>query len=191
MSIRLARRISVVGTTGSGKTTTARQIAQLLKIPHVELDDLHWGPDWTPTPLQVFRARVADAVKDDDWVVDGNYSKARDIVWDRAEVVVWLDYALPVIMWQLIRRTLRRSVSQEELWNNNRESLRQALFSRESILLWALKTHHRRRREYLALLEKPEHGHLTAVRLSSPQATEAWLADLKAARGAPITLLDD
>lgn len=74
-------RISVVGTTGSGKTTLACQIAGRLKIPHIELDALHWGPDWTQAPLQLFRARVTDAVKGGAWVVDGNYGKVRDIVW--------------------------------------------------------------------------------------------------------------
>jgi hypothetical protein len=117
---------------------------------------LHWGPDSTPVPLQIFRARAVDAVSGDAWVVDGNDSKARDIVWNRAEMVVWLDYTLPVILWQLTRRTLRTSIGQEELWHGNRESLCRALLSRESIILWALKTYRRRRRWYPTLFEKPQ-----------------------------------
>jgi len=173
-----AGRISVVGTTGSGKTTVACQIAQRLEIPHVELDALYWGPDWTPASLQVFRDRVAHAVSEDAWVVDGNYSKVRDIVWSRAETVVWLDYKLPVILWQLTRRTLRRAIGQEELWNGNRESLRRSLFSRDSIILWALKTYRRRREEYPALFEGPAYTHLDAVHLRSPRSAHAWVEGL-------------
>lgn len=171
-------RISVVGTTGSGKTTVACQIARRLEIPHVELDALYWGPDWTPASLQVFRGRVADAVSEDAWVVDGNYSKVRDIVWGRAETVVWLDYKLSVVLWQLTRRTFRRAIGQEELWNGNRESLRQALFSRDSIILWALKTYRRRREEYPALFEGPTYAHLTVVHLRSPRSPHAWVEGL-------------
>ena len=178
MTVDFGRRIVVIGTSGSGKTTTASQIAQRLEIPHVELDALHWEPNWTPAPLDVFRERTAQALSGDAWVVDGNYSKVRDIVWSRADTVVWLDYALPVIMWQLVQRTLRRSLAQEELWGGNRESLRMALFSRESILLWALQTYRRRRREYPILLDEPEHAHLIVVRLRSPRDTHAWLSGL-------------
>jgi len=178
MSVECGQRISVVGTSGSGKTTTASQIAQRLGIPHVELDALHWEADWTPANLDIFRQRVAQALDGDAWTVDGNYSRVRDIVWERADTVVWLDYGLPVIMWQLVRRTLRRTLTQEKLWGGNRESLGRALFSRDSILLWALQTYKRRRREYPALLDQPEHAHLAVVHLRSPQATQDWVLSL-------------
>lgn len=178
MSMECGQRISVVGTSGSGKTTTANQIAQRLGIPHVELDALHWEADWTPATLDVFRKRVAQALSGDEWAVDGNYSKVRDIVWNRADTVVWLDYGLPVILWQLVRRTLRRTLTQEELWSGNRESLGRALFTRDSILLWALQTYRRRRSEYPALLDQPAHAHLAVVHLRSPQATRDWVLSL-------------
>jgi len=182
MNVECGRRISVIGTSGSGKTTTAGQIARRLGIPHVELDALHWEPNWTEAPLDLFRERVSQALSGDDWAVDGNYSKVRDIVWSRADTIVWLNYALPVIMWQLVQRTLRRSLTQEELWSGNRESLRKALFSRDSILLWALQTFRRRRREYPILLSQPAHAHLAVVQLHSPRATRDWLSSLNRAK---------
>jgi len=171
-------RISVVGTSGSGKTTVAGQIAQRLGIPHVELDALHWESNWTEAPLEVFRTRVVQALSGETWAVDGNYGKVRDIVWGRADTVVWLDYTLAVILWQLLRRTVQRSLTQEELWSGNRETLSKALFSRESILLWALKTYRRRKKEYPALLGRPEHAHLKLVHLRSPRETREWLSTL-------------
>lgn len=172
------RRIAVVGTTGSGKTILARHLARRLRIPHVELDALYWGPAWSETPAPLFRERVAQALETDAWVVDGNYSKVRDLVWSRADAVVWLDYALPVVMWRLIARTLGRAATGEELWAGNRERLATALLSRESLFLWALKTYRRHRRDYPSVLGRREFARLSLVRLRSPRATRAWLSRL-------------
>jgi adenylate kinase family enzyme len=178
--LRTPPRFAVVGTSGSGKTTLAGQIARRLGIAHVELDSLHWGPDWTPTPRPLFRERVAEALSVEAWSTDGNYGAVRDIVWTRAGTVVWLDYALPVVMWRVIWRTIRRSVSQEELWNGNRERIGTALLSRDSIILWAFNSYRRRKRDYPVLLALPEYAHLQIVHLSSPQAAAEWLDSLSA-----------
>lgn len=175
------RRIAVVGTTGSGKTTMARRIAGRLAIKHVELDALHWGPDWTPAPIERFRELTAQALDEDAWVVDGNYGKVRDIVWGGADTVVWLDYPLLVVLGRLVWRTLRRIITREELWQGNRERFPAQFASRDSLFLWALRTYPRRRREYPALLQRPEYAHLTVVHLRSPRAARNWLASLEAA----------
>ena len=178
------RRIVVIGTSGSGKTTMARAIAGMLGVPHVELDALHWEPNWTEASLEVFRERVALALGHDAWSVDGNYAKVRDIVWVRADTVVWLDYPLWLIMTRLTRRTAGRIVSRRELWNGNRESLRSAV-SRDSILLWALQTYSRHKREFRELIKQPEHAHLTVIHLHSPQEATSWLNQLAASRSRP------
>lgn len=169
------KRIHVVGTTGSGKTTMARRLAQLLGCPHVELDALHWGPNWTPVDLELFRERTSEALSHRCWAADGNYSKVRDLVFARADTIVWLDYPLPLILWRLVWRTGRRLVLQEELWNTNRERLRNHL-GRDSLLLWALRTYWRRKREYGAMMRDPMYAGLVFVHLTSPQAAEAWLS---------------
>ncbi|MCX7750264.1 MAG: AAA family ATPase [Candidatus Bipolaricaulota bacterium] len=170
------RRISVVGTTGAGKTTLGRALAEGLGVPFIELDALAWLPGWTGRPVPELRALVEERTAAPAWVVDGNYSAVRDIVWARADTVVWLDYPFWRVFLQLLRRTLRRSLRREELWSGNRETLRQAFLSRESILLWAIRTHRRRRREYAGLLARPEHAHLTVIRLRSPQEAWRWLS---------------
>jgi len=96
------QRISVVGTTGSGKTTLSERLARCLGVPHVELDALHWGPNWTELDPETFRAKVARIVQCDAWVIDGNYNAVRELVWERAQAVVWLDYGLPTILGRLV-----------------------------------------------------------------------------------------
>ena len=171
-----ARRINVVGTSSVGKSTLAASIAALLQVPHVELDALYWEPNWTAAPREVLRKRLRSAIAGDAWVVDGNYAIVRDLVWARAEAVVWLDLPLRTILWRYLRRTLRRVGRREELWGGNRERLSMHLFSRDSLLWWILTTYRVRRRKYPPLLAaRPD---LLAVRLRSSRAADRWLADL-------------
>lgn len=178
---RLPDRIVVSGTTGSGKTTLAHEIAAIIGAPHVELDALHWEPNWTEAEAAVFRARVAEATAGERWVVDGNYAMVRDLTWGRAELLVWLDYPIGRIFWQLLCRTSRRVVTREELWQGNRERLRTAFFSRDSLFVWALQTHWKRRRTYPPQLREPAHAHLRVVRIRSPRALRAFMSALRSA----------
>jgi adenylate kinase family enzyme len=172
------RRISVVGTIGSGKTTFARKSAELLEVPHVELDALHWEPNWVEAPNDLFRERVKHSLQGDAWVVDGNYHQVRDIVWSRADTVVWLDYPFRTIIGRLARRTLRRILTHEKLWNGNQEHVR-GLLTRDSVFLWALRTYRRRRKQYPILLSRPENLHLRVVRLRSHREAARFLSTLE------------
>ena len=176
------RRVSVVGATGSGKTTFAGRMAAVLGVPAVELDALHWGPGWTAPEPEVLRERVLAAVAEDGWVIDGNYSEVQPLVWERASMVVWLDYSLPVMFRRLLARTVRRIVTREPLWNGNRESLRTAL-NRDSILAWQFKTYRKLRRSYPARVAEPRWSHLQVVRLRHPTEADRYRADLAAEAG--------
>jgi adenylate kinase family enzyme len=170
------RRVNVVGTSASGKTTFARSLAARLGVPHIELDALYWGKDWTVAPNEVMRRRVERAISGPTWVVDGNYSAVRDLVWDRAEAVVWLDFPLRTILWRYATRTRRRIRTQEELWpgTGNRETLSKHLLQRDGLLWWILGTYRRRRRDYPRLLAA--YPQLTAYRLRSAIEADRWLA---------------
>ncbi|SKA02700.1 hypothetical protein SAMN02745126_03205 [Enhydrobacter aerosaccus] len=143
------RRVVVFGTTGSGKSRLAQRLAERTGLRVVELDALYWGRDWQPAPVDLFRYRVENEVRQGDWIVVGNYGQVRDLTWHPADTLVWLDLPLPLVMSRLVRRTLKRALTKEELWGTgNRESLANAFFSRQSILLWALRTHHKYRERF-------------------------------------------
>jgi len=172
--------IIVIGTTSSGKSTLAGQIARRLHFCFIELDALHWEPNWTEGPLDVFRERVSRAIKAPAWVVAGNYHVVRDLIWPNAEVVIWLDYSLPRIFWQLTQRTFKRWWTQELLWGTNRETLSKhfQIWSQDSLYHWLFKTYRRRKREIPQLLDLPEHRHLKLIQFKSPKQTSDWLKTL-------------
>jgi adenylate kinase family enzyme len=169
------RRVAILASaSGNGKTTLGRELARRLEVPFHELDALHHGPGWTEATADELRARVEPLVAEDEWVVDGAYrGKLGDLVLERADLVVWLDLPLRVWLPRLLRRTVRRVVRREELWNGNRETLHNVLFSRDSLILYAFRSHFRHRRNYPAVLAPYE-----VVRLRSPREVERWLENV-------------
>ena len=169
------RRVAVFGTTGSGKSWLAERLAERAGLRVVELDALFWGRDWQPAPVDLFRHRVERETSDDGWIVVGNYGQVRDLVWRPADTLVWLDLPLPVVRSRLLRRTVKRAVTREELWGTGtRETLSNAFLSRNSILLYALKTH-RRNRERFAQECEALAGEKRVVRLRSRRDIERFV----------------
>ena len=170
----MGRRVAVKGASGSGKTTFAARLAQRLRVPHVELDGLHHGPNWTAPSQDEFCARVR-AVMDANphgWVIDGNYErKLGHLVTDAADTVVWLDLPLSTLLGRLWRRTAHRIHDRVELWSGNRESWRTALWGRESLFVWTIRAFVRHRREWPSRFAT----HRQFVRLRTPTEVHDWL----------------
>ena len=173
------KRTVVIGTSCSGKTTFAQRLAQLIRIRHIELDALNWLPNWTQRLNDEFRILVEEAVSADEWILDGNYSRTRDIVWSRATALIWLDYSFPVVAYRAFQRTRSRVFDRQILYSGNRETFRNAYLSKDSILLWVLKTYHRRRRDYSQLLEEFQSRHLEIHRFRTPEEADLFLSKVE------------
>ena len=149
-------RIAVLGASGNGKSTVGRRLAEIHGVPYIELDALHHGPDW----------REASA----GWVADGNYErKIGDLVLERANLAVWLDQPLPLILFRLGRRSWRRMRDDVEIWNGNKEQWQHMpdLFS------WTIRSHRRHRKTEPERLS--HHSGLRWVRLRSPRDVELFV----------------
>lgn len=164
-----ARRINVIGTSGTGKTTFSRSLAEALALPLHEMDRLYWLPDWTDPEEDIFLAKVREAVSGERWVLDGNYNRTCEIKWAAVDCVVWLDYPFFRTFRQAVFRALRRSLTKEEIWpgTGNRESFRKSFFSKDSILLWTLKTYGSNRERYRAAMAEAEGGTYCFIRIGS------------------------
>lgn len=168
----------------------ARTLASALGVPHVELDALYWEPGWTPARPEIFAARASAATAGESWVVDGNYSAVRAIIWNRATHLIWLDYERLPIMLRVIRRSFLRAVTQQPLWNGNYERWR-SWFRPSHPIRWAWSQWRRRRQQLEEQLASGAWAHLSILRLRHPReaagAVRALLASAppQAAEGSP------
>lgn len=170
------RRVSVVGSPGSGKTTFGRRLAEHLDVPFVELDAIFHQADWADLPRDIFRARVGEALAGDGWVVDGNYSAVRDLVWRAADTVVWLALPRSVVMRRVGFRTVRRAITRERLWNGNREPLTNLyhLDPEKNILRWTWVKYPEYAERYADGSGDPANRHLRFIRLVSQEQIDSF-----------------
>ena len=170
---RRPRRVLVAGVSGTGKTTLAGRIADILGITHIEIDALFHGPNWTPRAS--FETEVAGFTSDPAWVTEWQYSQVRQLLVDRADLLVWLD--LPywrITMPRLVARTLRRRLRGEVLWNGNVEPPLRTIFTDpEHIVRWSYSTRHKNTTRIPLVANTNDH--LIVVRLRSPREVERWL----------------
>jgi len=169
------RRVLVAGISGAGKSTLARELSARLSLPYVDMDGLFHGPNWQPRPE--FGDEVAQFAATDAWIVDSHgYASVRDLLWSRADAVIWLDYPRSIVMYRVIRRTVLRRWRRERLFNGNIEPPLWTIFTdREHVVRWAWSQYARRRADLIRRSEDPEFAHLTVTRLRHPRDTERWL----------------
>lgn len=177
------RRVCVLGSSGAGKTTVATRVARILSVPRIELDELHWGENWTPADTATFTARVDEAISAESWVIDGNYqSKLGTRILDRADTIVWVDPGRPRIMYQVITRTIRRAWTRQVLWNGNTETWSAfKIWRREdSIIWWAWHSSGQARTKFGAIMGDPAFSHAQRRRLRTRSEISDFLEDLSA-----------
>ncbi len=172
-------RVIVVGTTGSGKSKVSRALSQKLSLPCIQLDELFWEPGWTEPRNDIFLKKVEAATAGRSWIVDGNYGRTNHLTWPQADTVIWIDLPLWLTFYQNLSRSLKRALSEEELWpgTGNKESLSK-LFSKDSILLWLLKTYSLNREKYSQRMNDPEFSHINFIHLRSRNELKKFIAAL-------------
>ncbi|KAK5652697.1 hypothetical protein OQA88_10291 [Cercophora sp. LCS_1] len=177
------QRIAIVGNSGAGKTTLGRSLGSRLGLDHVEMDALFWQANWTPLSREAMRARVDHVLSETEkWVTDGNYLRAtQEVVWSRADTLIWLDLPLYVVLWRLLRRTAIRVFTRQELWNGNTEKFWTHLRFWEgddNLFVHCARAHFRHRRQFPILLAHPDNTHLIVLRFRSVAEVDSWLAGL-------------
>jgi adenylate kinase family enzyme len=172
------QRVLVVGITGAGKTTMARAIGARLGLPFHQMDALAWGPGWSEAPDLERTVELITAGP--RWVFDSlGYARVTEMMWDRADTIVWLDYSRRITFSRAFRRSVVRTARREEIFNGNRETWRDWL-TRDHPAWWSWTEHPRRRALISARLGEPRNQHLAVHRLGDPRAARRWLDQLSA-----------
>ena len=148
-----ATNVLIIGSSGAGKSTLARKLSSITGLRHIELDSLYWRANWTPCPRDQYVASADQLTRQPGWIVDGNYKASEDLIWSRADVVIWLNYSFPIVFWRALRRTIVRLVRGERLHGSNREQWR-GIFHRDWIPWWVMRNFWRRRREFTDHLKR-------------------------------------
>ena len=179
--------ICIVGTSGSGKSYVAEALAKLLDLRYVNADALSWAPNWQEVPRDQRVIAFDEATQEPGWIVDTNIGRSAEdqLLLARCDTLVWLDLPRREVLWQITRRTLRRAWTKEPLWHGNIETWRN-VFSRNSMIWWAIKTYASRKRAYTWLFTDPAYTNRTMIRLHNRREVDAWLALLSNTVGRPL-----
>ena len=172
-------KINIIGTSGSGKSTFSKQIAQKLNIPHIELDALFWKENWTPSSDQEFFTKIEKAINCENWVLDGNYDRTQDLKWEKVDKIIFLDLPFYLILFRIIKRSFIRSLTRKILWAGNQENIFKHLLTKDSLILWVIKTFQKNRREYSFLENSNEIPNINFIRLKSKRQLKAFYESLK------------
>ena len=145
------KNIFVVGTSGSGKSTLARKIAKKLGIPHIEMDEIVWLPNWQKRDPDEYKQIIEQLMLENPQVViDGNFLGDK-VEPKSGDTLVFLDLPRLLVFSRIVRRSLSRVIFRKELWSGNREQWKFLLSRNPEInpVLWSWISHERRRQSYL------------------------------------------
>jgi adenylate kinase family enzyme len=177
----------VVGNSGSGKSKLARRIAERIEAEYTELDQINHLENWTAIDSALFTEQVSALCARDSWVIDGNYRRVTvdGPIWASADTVVWLHLPRSIVMKQIIRRTIRRVITREELWNGNSEPWGNLYRWNpdKSVIRWAWTQHRKYDERYGAAMFDEKYRHLRFIELRSHAEAEDFLRGLSSALG--------
>ena len=173
-------KIIVIGSSGAGKTTLAKNLSVALGIAHTELDSIFHLKNWQPLDTNEFQARVEEITNEPEWIICGNYFNklGGEDYFSKADTIIWCDYSFPLVFSRLLSRTLKRTITKQELWNENKESFVTNFFSKESVLLWMMHTWNEQNRRYAKIFEENNLTGTQLIRLRSPKETAIFLEHL-------------
>jgi adenylate kinase family enzyme len=172
------KRTIIFGSTGVGKSTMVRRIAEEFSLPVIDIDSLRRDAGKSATPEETFSNLVTESVKGNAWIIDGSYNSVQDIIWPRAEAIVWLDFSFWVFLSRLVKRSLYRIFIRKKS-ERPVKGRYQPASERASNYLRAIFTGSQRRKRYFATLYNFKNAHLHIIRLSSPEEATIWLDFLK------------
>ncbi|MFB8106832.1 adenylate kinase [Streptomyces sp. NPDC056007] len=167
------RRVALFGAPATGKSTLARQLSAELGEPHTDLDDILFTRQGALS-LDEFRRQTAAITATGGWIVEGNFSKLADIVWHRADTLIWLDFPLPLILYRITRRSLHQLAGREDSSQARRLTWSTAFLTRRSLLRTAIRKRRANRPRYAQQVAETAALGVNVVRLRSPRQVQRW-----------------
>lgn len=124
MSDNIGKRIMVIGSPGSGKSTFCRQLAVITDYPLFHLDKYYWNNGWVETPLEEFDRIHERLIAGETWIIDGNYGRTMDIRLQVADTVIHLAYGRLTCLLSYLKRVItHRGRVREDMTDGCEEKL--------------------------------------------------------------------
>ena len=101
------KKIIVIGSPGSGKSTLSKRLAKKYELPLVHLDRLFWKSGWMESSRDEFDAKLAQALEQDSWIIDGHYGRTLPMRLQKADTVIFLDYPKYICLLRVLKRVLK------------------------------------------------------------------------------------
>ncbi len=98
------KRILVIGSSGAGKSSFARRLGEATGLKIVHLDQLFWKPNWVEPTKEEWCETVEEILRNEAWIIDGNYSGTLDLRVRRADTVIFLDFPRTTCVWRILKR---------------------------------------------------------------------------------------
>lgn len=149
----------IIGTSGSGKSTLAKQLSEILDIKFFPSDNFYWEVGWKITPPEKVLEHVKSVIAQKEWKL--------------SDCIIWLDYSLAVIIWQVATRNFRWLVTRQIIWSGNKMTFQRAI----SGIRHTIKSYSVKKKNYPLWLEELSDTKL--YRFSRRQETEKWVQELK------------
>lgn len=170
-------KIIVLGSSCSGKTTLGKKLAAIKQAKPIDLDDLNWLPGWKNCSTEDLLKKIEKEIWGEDrWIISGNYRNTHPLTMPQATCVIWLDFPLRIILWRMVKRTLTRIITKEEVCNGNYETIYGAFLDEENLFSYTINTYKDRKKQFLMLGE--QYPHLEIIRLQSPKELTQFLNSL-------------
>jgi adenylate kinase family enzyme len=171
-------KIIILGSSCSGKTTLAKRLAKINHAKPIDLDDLNWLPGWKSRPTDEMIAKLENEIwGEKKWIISGNYRGTHAFTMPKATCVIWLDFRLRLVLWRMLKRTLQRIVTQEEICNGNRETIYGTFFDKENLFSYTIHTYAKRKEQFSNLGDV--YPHLEIYRITSPKKLEKFVLFFK------------
>lgn len=162
------KRIVIIGSGGSGKSTFARKLGDKLKLPVIHLDSLYWKPNWQKVSKDEWLKIQHEIVKGKEWIIDGNYKSTKDIRFAAADTIIFLDFPKWLcLLRSMQRRLMYHNKTRADLGGNNYER------TTWQFLWWIFNYP---RKDVLDKLEQLKDKNV--IRLKNPRELDKFLASV-------------
>ena len=168
----LVKRVMIVGCGGAGKSTLARRLSETIGLPVIHIDQIYWTAGWINRSREETRRLVAEAIKGDEWIFEGNNSTSFDLRIAKADTVIFLDFPMPLCLFRVFKRVV---ASHGRVRPDMAEGCPEG-FDWE-FMKWIIGYRRNHRWEAVELLENAPET-IAKYRLTSPAAVDAFLAGI-------------